>query len=124
MNALSGLAVNPALPESLMLRLLRSPVPDDVLPFLVWRSGLPERVAEALIGHPEVRVRECFAVNPHVSAGTRSRLARDPVLRVRWPARFSTVGPGPSRRLARPAPPAPGPAGSADHRGDRRAAEP
>ncbi|GII04211.1 hypothetical protein [Planobispora takensis] len=83
MNILSGLAANPALPTSLMLRMLQPTAMADALPYLAWRSHLPEQVVEAFIGHRDATVRECFAVNPHVSAETRSKLARDPVLRVR-----------------------------------------
>ncbi|MDP9862647.1 MULTISPECIES: hypothetical protein [Streptosporangium] len=83
MSTLSGLAVNPALPASLMLRMLQPEVTADALPYLAWRADLPERVVEAFIGHHDAKVRECFAGNPHVPAGIRSRLAGDPVLRVR-----------------------------------------
>jgi hypothetical protein len=83
-NTLSGLAVSPALPERLMLQMLRPEVAADVLPYLAWRSDLPDPVVEAFIGHHDAKVRACFAGNPHVTAGIRSRLASDPVLHVRW----------------------------------------
>lgn len=47
MNTLSGLAVSPALPERLMLQMLRPEVAADVLPYLAWRSDLPEPMVEA-----------------------------------------------------------------------------
>ncbi|MEV4477292.1 hypothetical protein [Nonomuraea sp. NPDC049504] len=43
-NALSGLAVNPALPESLMLRKLQPEAAADALPYLAGRAELPEPV--------------------------------------------------------------------------------
>lgn len=84
MKTLSGLAVNPALPARLMLRMLQPKAAADALPYLAWRADLPEQVVETFIGHHDAKARWCFAENPHIPAGTRSRLARDPVLHVRW----------------------------------------
>ncbi|MGV9774305.1 hypothetical protein [Streptosporangium sp. NPDC003464] len=84
MSTLSGLAVNPALPARLMLRMLQPEVTAGALPYLAWRADLPEQVVKAFVGHHDAKVRECFAGNLHVPAGIRSRLAGDPVLRARW----------------------------------------
>jgi hypothetical protein len=83
-NVLWGLAVNPALPMELMLRMLVPDVLPGVLPSVALRAGLPEPVVDALVGHTDFKARACFAGNPHMTAETRSRLAADPDYRVRW----------------------------------------
>ncbi|MBG0825973.1 hypothetical protein HS048_35470 [Planomonospora sp. ID91781] len=93
MNTVAGLAANPALPVSLMLRMLQSEAMAEALPYLAGRADLPEPVVKAFLDHPDAEVRACFAGNPHIPAEIRSRLAGDPELRVRW-----ALAEGPQRR--------------------------
>ena len=72
-----GVAANVAAPPAVLLRLL------DSAGQPAWRTlcrerGLPDEVIEAVLVHPERRVRASFARNGHVDPAHRGRLVEDP----------------------------------------------
>jgi hypothetical protein len=74
-----GVAANPAAPPAVLLRLL------DNAGQPAWRTlcrerDLPDEVIEAVLAHPERRVRASFARNGHVDPAHRGRLVEDPDL--------------------------------------------
>ncbi|MFJ4846759.1 hypothetical protein [Streptomyces sp. NPDC088733] len=79
---LAGLALNPAAPEDVLLRLL-SDGPTVARLTLSEGRPLPDAVVEAVITHPDRSVRGRFACNPHVDPGLRLRLIDDPEWTVR-----------------------------------------
>ncbi|MFH8371009.1 translation initiation factor 2 [Streptomyces sp. NPDC018031] len=100
---LGGLAVNPAAPADLLLRLLEPGYPEyeDVWPALAARRArFPEEVAAAIVAHPDRRVRGALARNPFVDPEVRGLLVNDPDWLVRarlagWPDRTRPVRPLP-----------------------------
>ncbi|MEV6476368.1 hypothetical protein [Streptomyces sp. NPDC051657] len=74
---LAGLALNPSVPESVLLRLL-SDAPPAVRMVLCRDRILPDAVVEAVIEHPDTRTRSFFARNPHADPAQRVRLLDDP----------------------------------------------
>lgn len=80
-GAVRGVVDNPGAPADVLVRLLAEEA-SDAWSFLAWR-GLPAEVVEAVIAHPDVRVRRDFTQNTTVSGETRARLVEDPSPRVR-----------------------------------------
>ncbi|MGW7051205.1 hypothetical protein [Streptomyces sp. NPDC054887] len=74
---LAGLALNPSVPESILLRLL-SDAPLAARMVLCRDRILPDAVVDAVIEHPDTRTRSFFARNPHVDPAQRARLVDDP----------------------------------------------
>lgn len=83
--ALAGLAVNPALPEELLLRLVDEHG-ELAAPGLRHRRVLPPPVAEAMRRHPSARVRAALAISPNVNPAIRVALVDDPHEHVRYAA--------------------------------------
>ncbi|CAM5590779.1 hypothetical protein [Streptomyces badius] len=79
---LAGLALNPSVPESVLLRLLLE-APLAVRMVLCRDRALPEAIADAVIQHPDTRTRGFFARNPHADPAQRARLVDDPEWSVR-----------------------------------------
>ncbi|WP_225826638.1 hypothetical protein [Streptomyces naphthomycinicus] len=74
---LAGLALNPAVPPDILLRLLAE-APLAVRMVLCRDRDLPAAVVDAVIAHPDPRTRGFFAVNPHADPAGRARLVDDP----------------------------------------------
>ncbi|MFB8138350.1 hypothetical protein [Streptomyces parvus] len=79
---LAGLALNPSVPESVLLRLLLE-APLAVRMVLCRDRVLPEAVVDAVIQHPDTRTRSFLARNPHADPAQRVRLVDDPEWLVR-----------------------------------------
>lgn len=74
---LAGLAVNPAAPVSLLLRLLADGPPAARMA-LCGDRDLPGSVVDALLAHPDRWARAVFASSPHADPAQRARLVDDP----------------------------------------------
>lgn len=74
---LAGLALNPAVPQDVLLRLLAD-APLAVRMVLCRDRELPDAVVDAVIAHPDPRTRGFLAVNPHAEPAQRARLVDDP----------------------------------------------
>ncbi|MGW3916258.1 hypothetical protein ACWEBX_32795 [Streptomyces sp. NPDC005070] len=74
---LSGLALNPSVSASILLRLLADG-PPAVQMVLCRDRVLPDAVVDAVIEHPDAYARSFFARNPHVDPAQRVRLLDDP----------------------------------------------
>ncbi|MFF3562666.1 hypothetical protein ACFYXS_21755 [Streptomyces sp. NPDC002574] len=74
---LAGLALNPAAPDDVLLRLLADG-PKVARMTLCEDRPLPDTVVEAVIAHQDRSVRGRFARNPHVDPARRVRLIDDP----------------------------------------------
>ncbi|GGS02637.1 hypothetical protein GCM10010284_39590 [Streptomyces rubiginosohelvolus] len=96
---LAGLALNPSVPESVLLRLLAE-APPAARMVLCRDRALPDAVVDAVIQHPDTRTRSFFARNPHADPAQRVRLVDDPAWFVR-----AHLADGP--RVAAPARPRP-----------------
>ncbi|MFD3613499.1 hypothetical protein ACFWXA_36765 [Streptomyces atroolivaceus] len=97
--AIDGLADNPAAPPGVLLRLLA--IEDRwIVQRLSWRTTLPTEVAEAMLAHPDRRVRTALAkswtVDPEVRAGLLHGPASD--------ALAVAIGPHPYRIKVEPLP--------------------
>ncbi|MGW6565416.1 translation initiation factor 2 [Streptomyces sp. NPDC054975] len=75
--ALQGLAVNPAAPVDILLRLLEPPYEAAWSSLCRWRRELPPEVVEAIVAHPAPRARGALARNPHVPGEVRGRVVDD-----------------------------------------------
>ncbi|MEU1486396.1 hypothetical protein [Streptomyces sp. NPDC005752] len=96
---LAGLALNPSVPTSILLRLLAD-APPAVRMVLCRDRALPDAVVDAVIEHPDTRTRSFFARNHHVDPDQRVRLLDDPEWFVR-----AHLAEGPrTALLARPRP--------------------
>ncbi len=78
---LRGLALNPSLPDGLLLRLVQGHG-RHAADGLRRRPGLPSAVVQAMLHHPDAQVRGALAANPHVDIGIRAHLADDPEFKV------------------------------------------
>lgn len=99
-EVLQGLVQNTAASGDVLLRLLHPEAK------VVWwsvcnRPGLPAVVVDALVTHPEWRMRAEFAQSAGAAAADRARLVDDPERRVRLELAH---GPQPYRRIAEPLP--------------------
>ncbi|MFE9459348.1 hypothetical protein [Streptomyces californicus] len=74
---LAGPALNPSVPESVLLGLL-SDAPLAARMVLCRDRALPDAVVDAVIQHPDTRTRGFFARNPHADPAQRVRLVDDP----------------------------------------------
>ncbi|MFJ7591209.1 hypothetical protein ACIQZO_28305 [Streptomyces sp. NPDC097617] len=97
---LRGVAANAGAPAEVLLRLL-DPVAGEARRILCEERPLPQEVMDAVIAHPEVRVRRSFVRNPHIPPDQRGRLAEDPHSMVRA---HLAAGPRPRPRQPRPLP--------------------
>lgn len=79
---LAGVALNPAAPVDILLRLLADG-PDAVRKVLCRDRVLPVPVVDAVVAHPDKWTRGYFAENPYADPGQRARLVDDPEYHVR-----------------------------------------
>ncbi|WP_240804095.1 hypothetical protein [Streptomyces sp. A0592] len=95
-----GVAANRGAPAEVLLRLL-DPAAGAARQLLCEERTLPDEVVDAVVAHPEVKVRRSLARNAHAAPAHRGRLASDPHVMVR-----ATVagGPRPRPRQQRPLP--------------------
>lgn len=80
-DAVRGLARNPAAPPEVLLRLL-DVAPEQAAAGLELRADLPLPVQEAMLRHPSFAVRHVLAEHPAIGAGVRGRLLADPEWRL------------------------------------------
>ncbi|MFF6782947.1 hypothetical protein [Streptomyces sp. NPDC012510] len=97
---LEGLAHNKATTHDVLLRLLH-PKAADAWKWLFFRSALPVVVVDALVTHPDWRMRAEFARSQAAAPADRARLVDDPVREVRLEL---ARGPQPYRRMTDPLP--------------------
>ncbi|MER5206449.1 hypothetical protein [Streptomyces sp. NPDC002825] len=106
-HAVDGLASNPAAPADVLLRLLALDGGDEwIARRLAWRTSLPDSVAEAMLHHPERRVRarlaESGAADPELRARLLDGAASDAILVAVGPTLYRTqVPPLPDRAYER-----------------------
>ncbi|MFE6766337.1 hypothetical protein [Streptomyces sp. NPDC057689] len=74
---LAGLALNPAAPEDILLRLLASESA-AVRMVLCRDRALPDAVVDAVVAHPDTYTRSFLARSPHAEPEQRARLVDDP----------------------------------------------
>lgn len=79
---LAGLALNPAAPDDVLLRLLAGGSA-AVRMALCRDRALPDSVADAVVDHPDPYTRSFLARNPHAGPEQRARLVDDPAWFVR-----------------------------------------
>ncbi|MFI0977282.1 translation initiation factor 2 [Streptomyces sp. NPDC021093] len=103
-SLLDGLAVNPAAPAHLLLRLLEPSYESGWTALASRRPSFPDEVAAAIVTHPLPRVRSALARNPFVDPAVRGLLVDDP----EWIVRAHLSG-RPGRDGKRPVRPLPDP---------------
>lgn len=74
---LAGLALNPAAPEDVLLRLLADGPPAARM-VLCRDRALPDAVVDAVVRHPDRYTRSFLARSPHADPAQRARLLDDP----------------------------------------------
>ncbi|MFI6034744.1 hypothetical protein ACIBBD_11385 [Streptomyces sp. NPDC051315] len=99
-DAIPGLAANAAAPAEVLLRLLKLEYDADVVTRLSWRTSVPDEVAEAMLAHPDRRVRSALAESANADPGLRARLLDGP----ESDAILVAVGPHPYGTTAPPLP--------------------
>ncbi|MGX1507440.1 UNVERIFIED_CONTAM: hypothetical protein RKD43_006065 [Streptomyces graminofaciens] len=75
---LEGLAVNPAAPTDLLLRLLEPEFEGVWTALASRRASFPDQVTAAIVHHPHPRVRGALARNPFVDPEVRGLVVDDP----------------------------------------------
>ncbi|MCT4355500.1 translation initiation factor 2 [Streptomyces sp. Je 1-79] len=81
-TALAGLALNPAAPVDILLRLLGPEYATAWSALCRYRRELPDEVVDAILSHPQPRVRAALARNPHVPGEVRGRVVDDEIWHV------------------------------------------
>ncbi|MFE5595260.1 hypothetical protein [Streptomyces sp. NPDC056549] len=100
-HAVDGLASNPAAPADVLLRLLATFDGDHwIARRLSWRASMPDSVAEAMLHHPNRRVRGLLAESAAADPELRARILDGPAS----DAILVAVGPTPYRAVAPPLP--------------------
>lgn len=74
---LAGLALNPAAPDDILLRLLAGESA-AVRMVLCRDRALPDAVVDAVVAHPDTYTRSFLARSPHAEPEQRARLVDDP----------------------------------------------
>ncbi|MHA4775808.1 Mucin-2 [Streptomyces sp. MSC1_001] len=83
-SALDGLGRNPALPDSMLARLLAFDGGGDGPPrHAVQRAGLSDHAVAVIVDHPSLWARIGFAMSARTSPAQRARLVDDPSPKVR-----------------------------------------
>ncbi|MEW2403170.1 hypothetical protein [Streptomyces sp. NPDC046862] len=100
-EVLRGLAVNPSAPSDVLLRLLEPGAEASWLWLCLRTGGLPDDVADAILAHPDYRVREILTESWTADPAQRARLVDDPEVKVR---RALAMGSEPFRGKAEPLP--------------------
>ncbi|WP_406357694.1 hypothetical protein [Streptomyces sp. NBC_00658] len=99
-DILKGLARNPAAPNGVLLRLL-SPEASSAWFWLCLRPDPPAELVDAMINHPDFRVRGSIAESWNADPADRARLVDDPEPKVRMAL---ASGPEPFRTDVAPLP--------------------
>ncbi|CAL9640807.1 hypothetical protein [Streptomyces sp. enrichment culture] len=102
-DAVPWLAANPSAPVDVLLRIVPEEYDWDIVTRLVRRTSLPPEVGEALVTHPDRRVRAALSDSPQADPELRARVLDGPAS----DAILVACGPLPYRA---PVPPLPDPA--------------